>query len=235
MIKIMRFHPLKFFFIVALLSVSYSLPVCAQDSAGDGREMLEMPAPVVPEALTEEELEKLPPAPVAPTSVGPVTVPDSAPNLHFEEEPPEVDFMEIFAGLPADVQEELMEEADRAFNYCSGNYMLSNFYDCSCYTMTFMEERYEKGPEVPFIQLLQGDAIAECVFEPSIAGYIYTRCTTGAVMDSLTDKQVENMCQCASRATAMEFKKKPWLSMGYVDRMYNEIYIECRRGVVNPF
>lgn len=136
---------------------------------------------------------------------------------------------DILATMPEEVQNELMEDAAEAHNYCERNYLLRNFYDCECWALEFLHDRIRKGPDVPFTNIVIDSKYDNCVSTPKIAGYGYQRCHDIVYLDRITDEGIENVCGCSGRTLASDYKKRPAPHIKYINNLFRETLKDCRR------
>jgi hypothetical protein len=138
------------------------------------------------------------------------------------------DLLELIASMPEEVQQELMNESNLAKNYCERNVMLSNFYDCSCFSLKIVAARIRKGPDIPFTNLIYEGQYKECVSMPLIAGYAMNRCNDSMTMANLTTGQLTDLCECTGRAMARNFASRPMPESNYVNHLFNDVMGACR-------
>jgi hypothetical protein len=87
-------------------------------------------------------------------------------------------------------------------NNCASNGTAQR-YDCECLAVRYLNKKIVYDQEKSEYQIFQESA-AECVDTTSVAGGIYTECTSMGLIDP---KWSEGFCECYANAYAGEFKK----------------------------
>ncbi len=130
--------------------------------------------------------------------------------------------------LPPEVQKDLMGEGNQAYQNCKNNVMLSNFYDCSCFALNYVNERIKRGPQDPYSKIVSTGDFKNCAFAPAIAGYSYKRCYNVLYLKTIGDKKMDNICTCTGKTLAKKFLERSATNMRYVDRLFTAALTECR-------
>jgi hypothetical protein len=87
-------------------------------------------------------------------------------------------------------------------NNCESNGTAQR-YDCECLAVHYLNKKIVYDEEKSDYQIFQESA-AKCVDTTSVAGGIYTECTSMGLIDP---KWSESFCECYANAYAEEFKK----------------------------
>ncbi len=138
--------------------------------------------------------------------------------------------LEKLSQLPPEIQQDLLKEADVIFDYCRTNFTLSNFYDCSCYALSMLDQRIDKGPDVPYVEITQEGKFQQCVSSPLIAGFAYKRCENIIMMRQISDETLEAICSCTGKTMIEKFSTLPAADIGYIDNLFTESLIACQGG-----
>ena len=196
-------------------------------------DMLEAPATAeIPASGTTTSESETVPAPAAPEDIKGSIVIEGERRLTGEEKAEEImqAVLEKIRQLPPDIQKEIMDEADRAYANCSVDSMMMNFYDCSCYALTIAGERIDKGPEVPYIELISGTKTGHCVSGPLIAGYVNGICTEVMSLQPVNTSIADEACRCTIKGMISAFRQQPVANMAYVQGLIDEKISQCLVG-----
>jgi hypothetical protein len=143
------------------------------------------------------------------------------------------DALRLLAGVPPDMRAEVESEANKMQGYCEDNYMLHNFYDCSCFALGFAKQRILAGPDIDYTQLISKGNYEACVSQPAIAGYTYQRCYSVIYLNKVSNRYIKDVCGCVARNVAREFAKTPRMDMNFVDGIFNDNYGSCNQKFGN--
>ena len=127
----------------------------------------------------------------------------------------------LFAQLPPNIQEEIIAEAQSMYDMCStrGNY--SNYNDCDCIAIEFINARVNE-PDTPYGNLLT-KVSPKCPNIPGMAGMAYKSCQT--IISSGPKK--EAYCNCFANAVANRYAKTPVAHIAAYKIFTKESYSEC--------
>lgn len=104
-----------------------------------------------------------------------------------------------------DVKDEYIEEAQQFFARCSGDYTLSQYYDCECLSVRYLDARIAAGPSKNDNELLL-TIKDKCLDGTMAAGEMYNSCiTNGTIFPQGQDP--EDYCACISNTYAKLFEK----------------------------
>ena len=136
--------------------------------------------------------------------------------------------LKIFDQLDKATQDHLIAESKYAESYCATNSMLSNFYDCSCFSLHMLAERINRGPEVPFVNLIGTAQYQQCAAAPQIAGYGQSRCQTVLAHVGMPPQQLNTLCACTGRALARAFAASGGPDMNIANNQFDASLASCR-------
>lgn len=156
---------------------------------------------------------------------------DRLEDIEIEKSPRPPRAEELLAGLPPAIQMELMNESETAFTHCNQNFMLSRYYECSCFALKFMEARIKSGPDTNFYNLITDMDYSECVFTPAIAGHGFDRCYELMYLQEFTDEILDKICECTGRSVAESFGRNPVADMEYADNLFRDMLGKCRNDI----
>lgn len=123
----------------------------------------------------------------------------------FGEQAEEEAEISVFDTLPADIQEEIIEEAEKARSLCEQRSNMAVFHDCDCIAANFLEERARDPASNRTI--LVSKLTKQCPNVPGIAGKAYQDCKT--VSGSMDFNVAEAFCTCVGNRTATAFSERP--------------------------
>lgn len=147
----------------------------------------------------------------------------------------EPDIWEKISRLPPEIQEEILDETAEAELNCKRTPHYFDYYDCSCFAIQFLKDRYEKGPEeLLYAYNFSNLDLSSCVFKPSIAGEGYKRCLK-FVNKTLREEDQKKVCECAALETADAFAAKPRPNVRYVNNLLVSMLSSCQRKVVGGY
>ncbi len=136
-------------------------------------------------------------------------------NILPDRSMPDYDYAAIFAALPEDIQDEILDETQQVHDYCARQGFFSTMYDCECIGARFFEHRLAEGTETAPLQVVNRLA-RQCPNEPAMAAYGYSRCINQSVyFQHIADE----VCQCAGNEFAQRFARSPSSSFSYLTNL----------------
>lgn len=111
----------------------------------------------------------------------------------------------IFRALSTGMQNQLMAEAQAYNSQCRGRIVYAAMHNCDCLSVHYLNERlrHPDASESALIQII----VADCIDQPSIAGYAYGRCVT--IYSSAYPDIIKPLCECYARRYARDFARAP--------------------------
>ena len=126
--------------------------------------------------------------------------------------------------------EEMDEEAMYVFGQCSGNFIQRVYFNCSCISGAFRQEREKQGAFVPqsiIVDDLFNDNERGCANSIGIAGETYRFCNEYARTFRSRNKNNEQYCSCVANTMARSFKKDPYLGTRHIEKLRGDAMLSC--------
>jgi hypothetical protein len=120
--------------------------------------------------------------------------------------------------------DEQIEEALRVTDNCKQYGSMSEYYDCDCLGMSFLEIRRKKGDKYSAF-FIEEEAKRKCPNTPSVAGKIYSQCLEWAPRQRGED--YEPFCACYGSSFAKLFGKNPRDNVWIIEAQMTEAMQEC--------
>lgn len=172
---------------------------------------LEETAPATLPDLTPDVINKSVPGYVAPESAadaGESSMVSPEPEWSNPRRPDrKINADEIFAQLPYDVQNQILNETQDVNRECNNYNIYSQFHDCECLAGEFFEERVF-SPE-DHKDAIVGRISSDCVSVPGAAGYGYDQCLSAMRYVLKTDHTSE-FCKCFALEFAKNYELSPY-------------------------
>ncbi|HHJ13675.1 MAG TPA: hypothetical protein ENJ79_04765 [Gammaproteobacteria bacterium] len=123
----------------------------------------------------------------------------------------EPDWKAAFNQLPEDIQNRIIDEANKVYDECAAAALKSRYYDCRCVSNEAMRLRTESGPG-PAYHEIQGNAFAnrKCIDYQSIVGLQYDQCISNN--EPSLERHAEPYCKCYAKHVADAFLKQPYFA-----------------------
>lgn len=94
------------------------------------------------------------------------------------------------------IPDEYIEEAHRYFNQCQSDYQMSQYLNCECSSVAFLDERIKRGPTMPYGEIILHIS-SQCRDAVGAAGQAYQTCIRKASrFKPGTDP--EKFCECVA-------------------------------------
>lgn len=222
-----RFYAVLVFVLATGLSLSAFLDTAAAETGaqkkGSGtRTLLEAPADPAPAALPEKPLSQKPedgtqtPAAERPAAV--ITSPATPAPLSSEA---------LLNALPPKLRQELLDEAEKYYNTCTQSGNFSNYHDCRCLAVKYLDKRLELGPEVDEYTLTS-KIQSECPNKPGIAGFSYQKCKQLFIYSRVAN--LEEFCVCFANKVADLYAQNPYPHLNYQSEVDLQAMQACKFG-----
>lgn len=134
--------------------------------------------------------------------------------------------------------EEMELEAGQIFQMCQMNHFQKTNYDCECLAGAFLIQREKLGPMVPqsqiFDDLTLKNPVSECADTVSIAGTTYSMCLRQNGQRRAANNDAPEYCGCVANKVALDFKKRPRLTPGYVQSLTYNSMVHCNNPENRP-
>lgn len=114
---------------------------------------------------------------------------------------------EVFATLPADIQKQILDEAEGVNRQCNQYNLYSQFHNCECLGTRYFEERVF-NPEASKDTIV-GEISGECASIAGVAGYGYDMCVT-SMRKVLVQERLGAYCTCYANTLAEGYKQNPY-------------------------
>ncbi|MBU0859407.1 MAG: hypothetical protein KJ667_05685 [Alphaproteobacteria bacterium] len=134
----------------------------------------------------------------------------------------------VFDQLPADMQDELMEEVQQASNLCTAYALFATYQDCQCIGVKYLDARLAMGPDVPMNNLLHYVG-AECTNKPAIAGYQFELCQERMKFGGadMSPEESADFCKCVGNNVAEAYARAPANSIRYQMKLAVNAQLQC--------
>jgi hypothetical protein len=143
-------------------------------------------------------------------------------NVSFSIE----DVMDALNGQP----EEVLDEAERYYNYARHNVMLGNFYDAGKVALKMVEQHQKMGSKpIEFAVLFEKTDIRDCVYRPNIVAYGCQRARAGLDVHSMSEEEVDWVCRATGEKIADRFLRDPKPQIQFVDGLVLPAIEDSRR------
>jgi hypothetical protein len=135
----------------------------------------------------------------------------------------EIDATALFAQLPPEIQEEIIDESEMVYKSCETSPTKSAYNDCQCLAAAYMDKRTITGPEVPQFRII-AEIKDLCKNEEGYAGNLFKGCINN--MAHYDPIEVEEYCTCFANSGAKFYNE----SKGYVPAktLTSHAVRECR-------
>ena len=130
----------------------------------------------------------------------------------------------IFRALSSGMQDQLLSEAQAYHGQCLGRVVYAAMHDCNCLSIHYLNERL-RHPDQEQGAVAQ-TIIADCVDQPSIAGYSYDRCVS--IYSSSYPDIIKPLCECYAKRFARAFAKAPNDNSDYMTALGVRAVAECK-------
>lgn len=148
------------------------------------------------------------------------------PNQTYDSDKIIPNEQKVFDQLPRDIQDEILLEADRVFNNCSINLIMSKYQDCECMALKYIDARVRVGPDRKYDDVIN-DVARECPNVAGIAGSIYVECFDIPDIYVLSDKEQQEFCACYANETANNYTRNPFNSYRYQMNIRKGALLHC--------
>jgi hypothetical protein len=120
-------------------------------------------------------------------------------------------------------------EAQYVFETCNQNFIQRVYFDCGCVAGAFRVERDKEDliPQTTIVHNIMSEKRPECANSIGIAGETYEFCTEYARVFRERKTNNEGYCSCVANNTANKFKKKPRLSLRYIEDIRLDSMLTC--------
>lgn len=122
---------------------------------------------------------------------------------------------------------EELDEMQAVYNRCSQRFH-SQYMDCRCIAVKFLDQRMRQGQEPPQRILLE-KVYDKCPATAAVAGKTYNRCLNWA---SMMRRDYKSFCECYANHYATTFSKNPSLRPLTQQNMMSSAMSEC--GYAEP-
>jgi hypothetical protein len=166
---------------------------------------------------------------VSPHAMGqesyPVIIPGVLPDA--EPEMPGYSSVKSYESLPPEIQGELADEAQKVYDDCTFGEQYSQFHDCECIAVQYLDKRILAGPDATEGQLMS-EISGSCVNKAGVAGYYYPTCHKqfSAFIKSLDD--LDKFCICYANTMAKKYAEQPSLYRFHLRNLTGAALSECR-------
>jgi hypothetical protein len=99
-----------------------------------------------------------------------------------------------------DIPDKYIEEAYEFNNKCETDFVLSQYYNCDCLAVKYLDKRIETGPRTS-AQSIMMSINKECKDAARAAGYYYQQCMENSQTMG-TDVPTEDFCKCLGNTYA---------------------------------
>lgn len=125
-----------------------------------------------------------------------------------------------------DVPDAYIEEANAFYDECSASDLMSQYYNCECYSLAYLDKRIEMGPTVVRTSILS-EIENECRDAVGAAGRAYMECLSKANMFK-PGTDPEEYCECvANTYVDMMNTAAPRVSSRSIVRLQTYSYTAC--------
>ena len=121
-----------------------------------------------------------------------------------------------------DPSSEELDEMQSVYNRCTKRFH-SQYLDCRCIAVKFLDQRMTEGPKPPK-RLLLDRVYKQCPATANIAGKTYRRCLGWA---SMRRSDYKRFCECYANEYASIFSKNPSLRSHAQQNMMSKAMDEC--------
>lgn len=125
---------------------------------------------------------------------------------------------------PKDIPDVLMDEMKQVETDCHNNYFYSNFHDCRCVAVKFLDARIKSDPDTPRSRIYENVA-SQCPDPVSIAGYVYTSCAS--FLKATRPDDYVPICKCTANTVATQYTAHPNMNIRYIERLRKGAYHSC--------
>lgn len=133
--------------------------------------------------------------------------------------------------------EQIQEQYNKAYKYCSTNYAAINVYDTECCADKINQERIRQGLGVDF-QKIVWDAtrrldINECISRQKVTQYGYNKAYSALELTLRRTESasvVDQVCTCTGNAVADRYIQYPGPSMKYLNNIFLEEIKLCQKN-----
>jgi len=210
-------RPLRFLFAFFLLFVASAAPAWAQDVLQPAeRPDWTAPLPQTADGAMQQD-----------TIDAPQTVPVVPQNLS-RFDPAHADFDPAALDL-SEIPDVILKEMDQIQKNCQENYFYSNFHDCRCIAIKFLDARIKSNP-VRSKESVLNTVQNQCADEVAVAGFIYRGCSS--YLSYKAPEDFEGVCSCAANDVARQYVRAPFANMRYIENLRRDAYVECGLGEV---
>ncbi len=126
-----------------------------------------------------------------------------------------------------EIPKEYLEEMQEVYEQCESTMKLSQFYDCKCRALAFLDQRIELGPYAPD-SYVQAQVKPGCADPVKVAGRYFNICLNMIIPRGyLKPGQV---CECFANEMARKFDRTPVIGSRRLVAMQADAYTKCGLG-----
>lgn len=139
----------------------------------------------------------------------------------------------------SEIPQEALEDMQRFYEYCEGNFVLQRHYNCECLSSNYLDERIRTGPIADYSVVLS-KITTTCVDPAAAAGTAFEQCMkTGGLSYSGGEMSPEEYCECVGNNYAILVSRlvnksmEPRVTRG----LMTSAYLRCKEfppGIVKP-
>jgi hypothetical protein len=118
---------------------------------------------------------------------------------------------------------EYLEEMQAQYKECTSDPVFSQFHECRCFAMKYLDTRVTMGPKATLLDIRR-QAEKGCTNVPAIAGTYYGKCLSS---NQTQIDNVDEFCTCFANAMARNFSKNPGSSIDHFVGLQNLSNQQC--------
>lgn len=132
--------------------------------------------------------------------------------------------------------EEKDEEAEYMYQQCQNNNFQKIYFDCACIAGDFRNQRDLEilMPQGEIYAAITNNPKPECINTVTIAGDTFEQCMEYSKTFRSRAKNNEAYCTCSANKAALDFKKKPRLTLNNIEKIRSGAMVSCARTYKAP-